>query len=53
MTQEEIKEYLLEELADQRRRYLTNDTNHYSYLWMILNDIGIETPEMEDLKNKK
>lgn len=52
MTQKEIEEYLLEELADQRRRYLTNDTNHYSYLWGLLNDIGIETPEMDDLKKQ-
>ena len=37
---EEIKEFLLNELNDERKNMLMGEENHYSYLYMILNDIG-------------
>lgn len=41
MTPEEMKEYLLDELREERCKMLMNQENHYSYLFMICNDIGI------------
>ena len=37
----EIREYLLEELKEERQKMLMNQENHYSYLFMICNDMGI------------
>ena len=37
---EEIREYLLDELEDERRKMLMNKENHYSYIFMICNDMG-------------
>lgn len=41
MTLDEIKEYLAAELEEERKRYLAGKENHYSYIFMICNDIGI------------
>ena len=37
----EMREYLLEELKEERQKMLMNQENHYSYLFMICNDMGI------------
>lgn len=37
----EIREYLLEELKEERQKMLMNQENHYPYLFMICNDMGI------------
>lgn len=37
----EMKEYLLEELKEERYKMLMNKENHYSYIFMICNDMGI------------
>ena len=41
MTIAEMKEYLLEELKEERNKMLMNKENHYSYILMICNDMGI------------
>ena len=41
MTITEMKEYLLEELKEERNKMLMNKENHYSYILMICNDMGI------------
>ena len=41
MTITEMKEYLLEELKEERNKMLMNKENHYSYIFMICNDMGI------------
>ena len=41
MTIEEMKEYLLEELKEERTKMLMNKENHYSYIFMLCNDMGI------------
>ena len=37
----EMKEYLLEELKEERYKMLMNKENHYSYIFMLCNDMGI------------
>lgn len=37
----EMKEYLLEELKEERNKMLMNQENNYSYLLMLCNDMGI------------
>ena len=41
MTITEMKEYLLEELKEERKKMLMGKDNHYSYIFMICNDMGI------------
>ena len=41
MTINEMKEYLLEELKEERKKMLMGKDNHYSYISMICNDMGI------------
>ena len=41
MTITEMKEYLLEELKEEKNKMLMNKENHYSYIFMICNDMGI------------
>lgn len=41
MTITEMKEYLLEELKEERNKMLMNKENHYSYIFMLCNDMGI------------
>ena len=41
MTIAEMKEYLLEELKEERKQMLMGKDNHYSYIFMICNDMGI------------
>lgn len=41
MTITEMKEYLLEELKEEKNKMLMNKENHYSYILMICNDMGI------------
>ena len=41
MTITEMKEYLLEELKEERTKMLMGKDNHYSYIFMICNDMGI------------
>ena len=45
MTIEEIREYLLEELKEEKNRMLMNKENHFSYLFMLCNDMGIVEEE--------
>lgn len=43
---EEMKEFLLDELKEEKKKMLRNEENHFGYLFMLLNDIGIiEDPE--------
>ena len=37
----EMKEYLLEELKEEKNKMFMNKENHYSYILMICNDMGI------------
>ena len=41
MTIAEMKEYLLEELKEERKKMLMGKDNHYSYILMVCNDMGI------------
>ena len=41
MTIEEIREYLIEELKEEKNKMLMNKENHFSYLFMLCNDMGI------------
>ena len=41
MTVTEMKEYLLEELREESKKMLMGKDNHYSYIFMICNDMGI------------
>lgn len=41
MSINEMKEYLLEELKEERYKMLMNKENHYSYILMLCNDMGI------------
>ena len=45
MTIEEIREYLLEELKEEKNKMLMNKESHYSYLFMLCNDMGIVEEE--------
>nr|DAR44496.1 MAG TPA: hypothetical protein [Caudoviricetes sp.] len=45
MTIDEMKEYLLAELKEERRKMLMNQDNKYSYIFMICNDMGIIDPK--------
>lgn len=41
MTIEEMKEYIKEELAEERAKYLRGEDSYYGYLFMIANDMGL------------
>ena len=41
MTIEEMKEYIREELKSEYKKLLENKPNHYGYLFMIANDMGL------------
>lgn len=41
MNFDEMREYLLEELKDERNKMLMNQENKYSYIFMLCNDMGI------------
>lgn len=41
MTIEEMKEYIAEELKEEYQLLLAGKENHYSYLFMIANDLGL------------
>ena len=41
MTFEEMKEYLLNELKEERNKMLMKEENNYSYIFMLCNDMGI------------
>ena len=44
MNFEEIKEYLLDELKEEREKMLKKQGNNYSYIFMICNDMGLIDP---------
>ena len=41
MNYDEMVEYLLDELKDERNKMLMNKENRYSYIFMLCNDMGI------------
>lgn len=41
MTIEEMKEYIKDELKEQHDKLIACEENHYSYLFMIANDMGL------------
>lgn len=41
MTREEMIEYLLDELKEERKKMLLCKDNKYSYIFMLCNDMGI------------
>lgn len=41
MTIEEMKEYIAAELEEERGKLMKAEPNHYSYLFMIANDMGL------------
>lgn len=49
MTIDEMKEYIIDELLEERKKLLMNQPNHYGYLYMIANDMGL----IEDLELSK
>lgn len=48
MTYEEMKSYLLDELKEERDRFLAGRENKYSYIFMLCNDMGIIPDEEEE-----
>lgn len=47
MTREEMIEYLLDELKEEREKMLLGKDNKYSYIFMLCNDMGIIPLNME------
>ena len=45
MTIEEMKEYIREELEAEHKKLIKAQPNHYSYLFMIANDMGLTETE--------
>lgn len=45
MNLNEMREYLLEELKEERNKMLMNQENRYSYIFMLCNDMGITEEE--------
>ena len=41
MSYDEMVEYLLDELKEERNKMLMNEENRYSYIFMLCNDMGI------------
>lgn len=44
MTFEEMKEYLLAELEEEREKMLKKQGSNYSYIFMLCNDMGLIDP---------
>lgn len=44
MTFEEMKEYLLAELKEEREKMLKKQGSNYSYIFMLCNDMGLIDP---------
>ena len=44
MTYDEMIEYIKNELANEKAKLLRNEENHYDYLFMIANDMGLAEP---------
>ena len=44
MTYDEMKEYLLAELKEEREKMLKNQESKYSYIFMLCNDMGLIDP---------
>lgn len=42
MTREEMIEYLLEELKEEKQKMLMGEDNKYGYIFMLCNDMGIK-----------
>lgn len=51
MTYEEIKDYINEEIEEQKTKMLQNKPNHYDYIRMIANDIGLLDIGLLTIKN--
>ncbi len=47
MTFEEMKEYLLAELKEEREKMLKKQGSNYSYIFMLCNDMGLIDPAKE------
>lgn len=41
MTIKEMKEYISSELQEEYNKMMRGEDNHYSYLFMIANDMGL------------
>lgn len=41
MTFKDMREYIKEELAEEYAKLLKGEENHYGYLFMIANDMGL------------
>lgn len=41
MTIQEMKEYLKDELREEKNKANMNQPNNYGYLYMLLNDMGL------------
>lgn len=41
MTVEEMKDYIKEELANEYNKKMRNEPNHYEYLLMLANNMGL------------
>lgn len=41
MSKEEMKKFLLEELAEEKYEMVNGRENHYSFLFMLCNDMGL------------
>ena len=44
MSYDEMKEYLLAELKEEREKMLKNQGSNYSYIFMLCNDMGLIDP---------
>lgn len=51
MTFEEMKEYLLAELKEEREKMLKKQGSNYSYIFMLCNDMGLIDPAKEMVGN--
>ena len=49
MTIEEMHDYIIGELLEERKKLLMNQPNHFGYLYMIANDMGL----IDDLELSK
>lgn len=45
MSYEEMVKYLIDELREQRERFLLRKENKYGYIFMLCNDMGIIDPK--------
>ena len=49
---QEMVDYMLDELEDQRRKYLLGKENDYSYIFMLCNDMGLTAIKRKENNNK-